>query len=467
MVDDNLAANTPADAKTGQALRQSEERFRMLADNISQLAWTCDLFGNVTWYNKRWLDYTGLSFEDMKGWDWTKVQHPDHVDRVVARVQRSAETGEPWEDTFPLRGKDGQYRWFLSRAMPIRDDQGNFVQWFGTHTDVTEQILAEQEVAKQTQELRILNERLKELDRAKTAFFSNVSHEFRTPLTLMLGPVEELLTKSHAELSPSAKGQLEIVNRNGLRLLRLVNTLLDFSRIEAGRIRPAYEPTDLASYTADLASSFRSATERAGLRLVVNCPSLDEPVYVDRDMWEKIVLNLLSNAFKFTFEGQITVSIRPLEEAVELRVDDTGVGIAAEDLPRLFERFYRAPHVRSRTHEGTGIGLALVQELVKLHGGSIRVESHIEKGSSFIVTVPFGSHHLPADRVGSTRSIASTAIGSSPFVEEALRWLPDEVAPSVFSERLSEANLFAANAPTEGMGHGERSRILLANENAD
>ena len=140
-----------------EALRQSEERFRMLADNMSQLAWTCDLLGNVTWYNKRWLDYTGLTFEDMKGWGWGKVQHPDHVDRVVARVKRSSETGEPWEDTFPLRGKDGQYRWFLSRALPMRDEQGNFVQWFGTNTDVTEQVLAEEQVARQAKELRDLS----------------------------------------------------------------------------------------------------------------------------------------------------------------------------------------------------------------------------------------------------------------------------------------------------------------------
>src|SRR5262245_60645082 len=162
-----------------EALRQSEERFRTLADNMSQLAWTCDLLGNVTWYNKRWLDYTGLSFEEMKGWGWSKVQHPAHADRVVEHVRRSGETGEAWEDTFPLRGKDGQYRWFLSRAMPIRDDQGNLVQWFGTNTDVTDQKLAEEQVTRQADELRALNERLQELDRLKTAFFSNISHEFR------------------------------------------------------------------------------------------------------------------------------------------------------------------------------------------------------------------------------------------------------------------------------------------------
>jgi signal transduction histidine kinase len=264
-------------------------------------------------------------------------------------------------------------------------------------------------------------EALAELDRAKTAFFSNVSHEFRTPLTLMLGPVEDLLAKSYTDLSPAAKGQLEVVNRNGLRLLRLVNTLLDFSRIEAGRVQAVYEPTDLAAFTAELASIFRSAIAKAGLRLVVDCPPLPEPVFVDRDIWEKIVLNLLSNAFKFTFEGEIAVTLRQVGKVAELRVRDTDTGIPAEEMPRLFERFHRIKNAQGRTHEGTGIGLALMQELVKLHGGSIRAESVHEEGSTFIVTVPLGTAHLPPDRIGGSHTLTSTTVGAGPFVEEVLR----------------------------------------------
>jgi signal transduction histidine kinase len=170
-------------------------------------------------------------------------------------------------------------------------------------------------------------EMLAEIDRAKTAFFSNVSHEFRTPLTLMLNPLEDVLQSGN--LPASEREQITVAHRNSLRLLKLVNTLLDFSRIEAGRIQAVYEPTDLATLTADLASVFRSAIEKAGLQLVVDCPPLSEPVYVDRDMWEKIVLNLLSNAFKFTFEGQISVSLHSVEDGVELVVKDTGTGIPA------------------------------------------------------------------------------------------------------------------------------------------
>ncbi|OKH57873.1 hypothetical protein NIES2130_17580 [Scytonema sp. HK-05] len=269
-------------------------------------------------------------------------------------------------------------------------------------------------------------EALAELDRAKTAFFSNISHEFRTPLTLMLGPLEDVLTNPSSVLPRHDREQLEMVQRNGLRLLKLVNSLLDFSRIEAGRVQAVYEPTDLAMLTAELASVFRSAIEQAGLRLLVNCPPLPEPVYVDQEMWEKIVLNLLSNAFKFTFEGEIAVTLRYCDDHVELDVRDTGIGIPADELPHMFERFHRIKGAQARTHEGSGIGLSLVQELVKLHGGTIQVSSIVNQGTCFTVLIPTGTAHLPSEGISATRSLASTAVGATPYVEEALRWLPEE-----------------------------------------
>lgn len=307
-------------------------------------------------------------------------------------------------------------------------------------------------------------EALAEIDRAKTAFFSNVSHEFRTPLTLMLGPLQDLLARSQTHLTPTAKEQLELANRNGARLLRLVNTLLDFSRIEAGRVQAVYQATDLAGFTSELASVFRSATEKAGLRLIVNCPPLQEPVYVDRDMWEKIVLNLISNAFKFTFDGEIAVSLGRVGDSAELRVQDTGVGIPPEEIPQLFERFHRVPHARSRTHEGTGIGLALVHELVKLHGGSIRVESTLGEGTTFIVGIPFGQSHLESSQVGGARSLSSTAVGARPFVEEALRWLPDSSDEE--DNITSDQDMMPVPCPPGSEG-GVRPRILVADDNSD
>jgi signal transduction histidine kinase len=309
-------------------------------------------------------------------------------------------------------------------------------------------------------------EALAEIDRTKTAFFNNVSHEFRTPLTLMLRPLQDLLTRSETHLSPEEREQLELVNRNGARLLRLVNTLLDFSRIEAGRARAVYQATDVSALTADLASTFRSAIERAGLKLSVDCRDIGEPVYVDSDLWEKIVLNLLSNAFKFTFEGEIAVSMERAGSEAELSVRDTGVGIAAAEMPKLFERFHRIPNTRSRTFEGSGIGLALVQELVKLHGGSISVESAVEKGSTFTVRIPLGQDHLPPGQVSGSRNLSPTSVGAAPFVEEALRWLPDteggkEPIPPAEGESLPPMAARSSNQSEP------RARLLVADDNAD
>ncbi len=253
--------------------------------------------------------------------------HPVETALVLPLVQpgRATPYGVLIAGATPQRAMDADFRGFLDQVA-------------GQVTTAVGNTRAYEEERKRA-------EALAEIDRAKTAFFNNVSHEFRTPLTLMLGPVEDLLSRSHTDLPPAAKGQLEVVNRNGLRLLRLVNTLLDFSRIEAGRVQAVFEPTDLGAFTAELASVFHAATERAGLSLTVDCPTLAEPVYVDRDMWEKIVLNLVSNAFKFTFEGEIEVKLRSDSSSAVLTVRDTGVGIPAEEMPRLFERFHRVQNM--------------------------------------------------------------------------------------------------------------------------
>jgi signal transduction histidine kinase len=300
-------------------------------------------------------------------------------------------------------------------------------------------------------------EALAELDRAKTAFFSNVSHEFRTPLTLMLGPLEDALAASEPALTGTS---LQTVHRNGLRLLKLVNTLLDFARFEAGRVQASYEPTDLATYTGELASLFRSAVEKAGMRLLVDCPPLSQPVYIDRDMWEKVVLNLVSNAFKFTLEGEIAVMLREQDQQAVLSVRDTGTGITKEQLPHIFERFHRVEGTRARTHEGTGIGLALVLELAKLHGGIVNVESEVGVGTTFTVSIPLGSAHLPGDRISAPRTLASTALHVEAFVEEAQRWLPEEdSSPNVSYE--------APLSPHVRVEDGNRPHIILADDNAD
>jgi signal transduction histidine kinase/DNA-binding response OmpR family regulator len=304
-------------------------------------------------------------------------------------------------------------------------------------------------------------EALAEIDRAKTAFFSNVSHEFRTPLTLLLGPLEDALQKPSEGLSGEA---LHSAHRNALRLLRLVNTILDFSRIEAGRVQAHYVPTDLAAATQELASVFRSAMERAGLRYAVTCEALREPVFVDREMWEKIVLNLLSNAFKYTFDGEIRVEMRASDAGAELTVADTGTGIPPEALPQLFNRFYRVPGANGRTHEGSGIGLSLVRELVKLHGGSIEVDSTVGRGSVFRVRIPFGAAHLPSAQVAQESDHRPSPSGAEAFIEEAQRWLPDFA-------NLDQSGTFLALAgpepPSAASDAHDTPSVLLVDDNRD
>ena len=293
------------------------------------------------------------------------------------------------------------------------------------------------------------NQVLAEIDRAKTLFFSNVSHEFRTPLTLMLGPLEQLLRKAPSNLSREETGQLAMVQRNGLRLLKLVNTLLDFSRLESGRARATYRPTDLASLTAGLGSMFDSAFQQAGLKLILEISPLPEPVYVDPDMWEKIVLNLLSNALKFTLRGEVRMSLKADGDHVRLIVADTGIGIADNEIPHIFERFHRVEGARGRSHEGSGIGLAMVHELVNLHGGSIEVSSAPERGTTFKVSIPFGSSHLPLDKIGPEASALRADTVAEPHVQESLRWLhPAETATAEAESRLT-------------------AHILLADDNSD
>jgi signal transduction histidine kinase/DNA-binding response OmpR family regulator len=320
--------------------------------------------------------------------------------------------------------------------------------------------------ARALEEERRRAEALAEIDRAKTTFFSNVSHEFRTPLTLMLGPVAELA--ADPGLDGHIRARLDLAHRNALRLLRLVNALLDFSRIEAGRVQALYEPTDLAALTRELASTFRSAIESGGLTYEVDCDALPEPVYIDREMWERIVLNLLSNAFKYTLQGSIAIRLHARDAQAILEVSDTGAGIPQDELPRIFQRFHRVEGVVGRSQEGTGIGLSLVQELVRLHAGDMTVHSQTGSGSTFRIAVPFGKAHLPADRLKPRGAASALASGAQAFVQEAMRWLPDSEAnrpaPALSADIVPNA-LFNGSATIARSG--TRPRVLVADDNAD
>ncbi len=302
---------------------------------------------------------------------------------------------------------------------------------------------------------------LAELDKAKTMFFSNVSHEFRTPLTLMLGPIEAALTRPMH--SQEERQDFELLHRNAMRLLKLVNALLDFSRLEAGRVQARFEAVDLALLTSDLASVFRSAAEKVGLRLRIDCQPLSQPVYVDRDMWEKIVLNLLSNALKSTFDGEIAVILRQSDAHAELTIADTGTGIAQEEIPHLFERFRRIEGAHRRTNEGSGIGLALVHELVTMHGGAIAVDSALGSGTTFKIKLPLGAAHLPPDLVHSrARERAAVPSSAAVYVQEALSGVPGSNSDSELSLDLQSAASVPPEAKTSSV-----ATVLLVDDNHD
>jgi PAS domain S-box-containing protein len=399
-------------------LAESEERYRLMVRSLPRGAVL--LFGpdlRHQFADGQGMADVGLTKEAVEGHTLTEAFPPDIATTLEPRY-RAALEGRP--ASFELT-HDG--RQLQMDALPIPDattPTGMLV----VH-DVTDQKRAEM---------------LAELDRARTAFVSNISHELRTPLTLMLGPLHDALAEG--SLHDHA---LRMVYRNALRLQRLVNMLLDVSRIEAGQLQPAYELTDVSQLTADLVEAFRPAVERAGLSLVVDTPPLppEMPVYVDPDMWEKVVLNLVANAFNHTFEGQIRVSVRPssAHQQVKLRVRDTGVGIAASEQARIFDRFHQVQGVRARTQEGSGIGLALVQELVALHNGSIALESSEGRGSTFTVTLPRGTAPTAPRSAGEPRRHAA------PFADEAEQWLPESPA---------------ADAPLAPSG-----RILVADDNPD
>ncbi len=406
----------------------------------------------------------------------------------LQRVLRTRRADTMAVQKYDIRNSNGSFetKYWSPKNLPVLSSSGDVLYILHRVEEVTELVRASEigqtlrdrtrkmehevirrsgELATAIAELREANRKLAELDAAKTDFFANISHEFRTPLTLMLGLLEEELAEP-ASLAQPRRDRLRAAHRNSLRLLRLVNSLLDFARIEAGRAQVHFQATDLASLTAELVSHFESAVARSRLTLTIDCPTLPERIYVDREMWEKIVLNLLSNALKHTFEGGISVRLTWLGESVRLTVQDTGVGIAPEELPRLFERFYRIKGAASRTHEGTGIGLSLVRELVRLHGGEIRVESTVGEGSRFHVTVRSGTGHLPAERIEADSATASIGLSTSAQVQEALRWvaeLPARDGPSAGSPAAPRRDAAAGIGPEAPV----RARILWAEDNAD
>jgi PAS domain S-box-containing protein len=364
------------------ALREEEERFRVLADNISQLAWMADSRGRVFWYNKRWFEYTGSTLEQMSGSGWTQVHHPDHVDRVTASLQRSWDTGEPWEDEFPLRGHDGEFRWFLSRALPIRGADGRIVRWFGTNTDIT----AQRQLA---EKLRTLSDELALANRRKDEFLAALSHEIRNPLAAIRTGVTIMRSQ---ELTPASQARTRVmVERQVAHLSRLLDDLLDVSRSAHGRlIVNITHIGDARTVIDDAVAAARPLLDAAGVTLTTTLPEAPAPVNADPARLQQILVNVLSNAARYTRpSGHAELQVRAEGNELVMVVSDSGVGIPADLLPGIFELFTQSQPDTAASASGLGIGLYLTRELAARHGGTITAASDGPgQGACFTIRLP-------------------------------------------------------------------------------
>ena len=387
--------------QVAQALQASEERFHTLADNMSQLAWTCDVLGNVTWYNQRWYDYTGTTFESIRGAGWMKLQHPDHIERVVEGMARSRDTGEPWEDTFPLRGSDGGFHWFLTRARPIHDEHGNISRWFGTNTDVTAPREMETQIKRQPEQLALEARR-------KDEFLAMLSHELRNPLAPIRSALHILKMHERDRENAIEQQAREIIERQVGNLTKLVGDLLEVSRVVSGRIQLDLATVDLTQIVKHAVETVTPLIEQRKHALALHC--CDAPIWVNADAtrMEEVLINLLTNAAKYTQDGgriDVWCEDAPGERFAQIRVRDNGMGIDKELLPHVFDLFSQADRSLAHSAGGLGIGLSLAHRLVELHGGLLEADSPprgSNVGSEFNVklphaTAPFSAGYVPTD----------------------------------------------------------------------
>ena len=368
-----------------QSLSESENRFRTMANSIPQLAWMAEARGWVFWYNDRWYEFTGTTLSDVEGWGWKHIVHPDHIERVMKGYQRSLLSGEPWEDTFPIRSKDGEWRWFLTRARPIYDNKSDVAKWFGTNTDITENLIAEEELKKARDAAEAAN-------RSKTQFLANMSHEIRTPMNAILG-FSELLSDKDLDEDLRAE-HLHRIRLNGEHLLSLIDDILDLSKVEAGQMTTEKQWFNLTELIDETVAGVSVLAHKKNLEILLDYDdNVPESVNADPVRLRQVFTNLLSNAVKFTEVGQIKIRVRCLAEnairRLRLSVEDTGIGISEDAQAAIFRPFSQADSSVTRKYGGTGLGLSLSRRIAQVMGGSLTLAwSRAHEGSCFTFEIP-------------------------------------------------------------------------------
>ncbi|MFC7689619.1 ATP-binding protein [Paeniroseomonas aquatica] len=460
--------DTSARRRAEERLRRSETRSRLIIDSIPQLAWMTDESGAIQWYNRRWYDYTGTTEAEMMGWGWQSVHHPDHLAGVTARFRQAIEAGAPWEDTFMLRGADGTYRWFLSRAEPLleADDAApsgaapRIVGWFGTNTDITEMRRVEEE-------LEAARDAADDANRAKSQFIANMSHELRTPLSAVIG-YAEMLEEEAADLDGAEvmQGDLRKIASNAQHLLSLINDVLDLSKIEAGRMEVQTEDFSASELVRDVAATVEGLVSKKGNRMLVDIEGDVGTMHSDSVKLRQCLFNLVGNAAKFTEGGSVTLAVSRAVDAeghgwLSFRVADTGIGMTEEQMARLFRRFAQADSSTTRRFGGTGLGLAITKAFAAMLGGDITLESTVGRGSTFTIRLPADLRTIRAE----APAACDTAEDGTGETGEAglVLVIDDDPASLELVSRFLRREGFAVRCAPEGRSGIELARSLKPN----
>ena len=364
-----------------QALQQSEDQLRLITEVIPQQVWTALPNGEIDYINQRWQEYTGVPLEAMQGLGWSTIVHPDDLERVSQNWTQAIETGQKYNIEARLRRSDGNYHWFLGRARPLKNPQGEIIKWYGTNTDITRIKELEEKLRQRTEELVKANQ-------LKDEFLAIVSHELRTPLNPILG-WSQLLAAGRLSTEKTALG-IEIIERNAKLQAQIINDLLDVSRILRGKLNFQLTALNLEFVIRAALDTVKLAAEAKSITIkTVFEPNVGQ-VLGDEGRLQQIAWNLLSNAIKFTPEGgEVVVTLKRIGTQVQIQVQDTGQGIKPEFLPYVFDRFRQAESATTRKFGGLGLGLAIVRHLAELHGGTVAVTSPgVGQGATFRVKFP-------------------------------------------------------------------------------